>query len=169
MSGDGYTRLYATATGLLLVAAGLFGFLVGSEFGEASLTGSLIGIYAVNGWANTLHVLTGLLALGLASRSSRAWTWIGAVLFTGLGLWGILAPDGTLLAGILPAPRTVNTVNLLIGLSGFAALIAGPIRNRAGRKETRKRARRVRSRTASPAPGAGKPETEGSASARPGN
>jgi hypothetical protein len=146
VSGDGYTRLYATATGLLLVVAGLLGFLVGSDFEDPELTGSLLGFYPVNGWANSLHVLTGILALALAPRRSRTWAWIGALLFTGLGLWGVFAPDGTLLAGVLPASRSVNLVNLLLGLSAVLALSAGPLENRAERASTRKRARRVRPR-----------------------
>ena len=156
MSGDGYTRIYATATGLLLVAAGLLGFTVGSEFGGPELTGSLLGLYAVNGWANSLHVLVGIIALALAARASRIWALTGAVLFTVLGLWGILAPDGTLLAGVLPAPRTVNAINLLLGLTGIAALLAGPLEARADRKARSRRARRVRPRTVAgqAAPGA---------------
>lgn len=158
MSGDAFTRIYATATGLLLVAAGLFGFLVGSDFERPELTGSLLGFYAVNGWANSLHVVTGILALGLASRASRIWAWLAAILFTGIGLWGILAPDGTLLAGLLPAPRAVNLINLALGLLAFAALAAGPIQVRSEKAAVRKRARRVRPRVrAAGQAGSGRP------------
>ena len=147
MSGDRYTRLYASATGALLIAAGLVGFTVGSDFEDPELTGSLLGIYAVNGWANSLHVIAGIVALALAPRASRIWALTGALLFTGLGVWGVLAADGTLLAGLLPAPRTVNLVNLVLGLAGMAAFLAGPIEARAERASARKRARRVRPRT----------------------
>lgn len=149
MSGDGYTRLYASVTGVLLIAVGLFGFMVGSDFRDAELTGSLLGIYAVNGWANSLHVIAGIVALLLAPRASRLWALTGALLFTGLGVWGIVAADGTLLAGVLPAPRTVNLVNLILGVAGLAALLAGPIESRAARASARKRAKRIRSRTRS--------------------
>ena len=147
MSGDGYTRLYATVTGVLLTAAGLGGFLAGAEFENPDLTDSLLGFYAVNGWANAFHILAGIVALAFASRASRAWAVMAAILFTGLGVWGVLAPDGTLLAGLLPAPRTVNVINLLLGLLALAALVAGPVGARAERARTRKRARRVRPRT----------------------
>ena len=39
-----------------------------------------------------------------------------------LGVWGILAANGTWLLGGLPANRWVNLVNLLIGLLGIVAL-----------------------------------------------
>lgn len=159
MSGDGYTRIYATASGLLLVAVGLLGFAVGSEFGDPELTGSLLGIYAVNGWANSLHVLAGILALALAARASRAWALIGALLFTALGLWGILAPDGTLLAGVLPAPRTVNLINLLLGITAIAALGAGPLEARAIRKSRHRRAGRVRPRVGAVGAETGRPRS----------
>lgn len=159
MSGDGYTRIYATASGLLLVAAGLLGFTVGSEFEDPELTGSLLGLYAVNGWANSLHVLAGIIALALAARASRIWAFAGAALFTTLGLWGILAPDGTLLAGVLPAPRTVNVVNLLLGLTGIAVLMAGPLQTRAERKARSRRARRVKTRAPVGRPASGTTST----------
>ena len=165
MSGDGYTRLYATVSGALLTVAGLTGFLVGAEFGNPELTESLLGFYAVNGWANSFHVLAGLTALAFASRASRAWAVTAAVLFTGLGVWGVMAPDGTLLAGVLPAPRTVNSINLLLGILALVALVAGPSAARAERVRTRKRARRVRPRTTGSrrtAPGSG-----GAAAKRP--
>lgn len=156
MFGDGYTRIHATATGFVLVVSGLLGFLAGPEFENPELTGSLLGLYAVNGWANSLHLAIGLIALALAPGASRLWAFLAAVVFTGLGLWGVLAPDGTLLAGVLPATRTVNLINLLIGLSAVAALLAGPLRSRAERSSVRKRARRVRPRVkGSTATGAG--------------
>lgn len=148
VSGDGYTRLYATVTGAVLTAAGLFGFLVGAEFESPELTGTLLGFYEVNGWSNAFHTIAGVMALALAARGSRIWVVIAAILFTGLGIWGVLAPDGTLLAGVLPAPRTVNICNLLLGLLAVAALVAGPAQARAERRRTRKRARRVRPRPA---------------------
>ena len=39
----GYTRLYATVTGTLLVLIGLFGFLASSEFKTPYLTDDMLG------------------------------------------------------------------------------------------------------------------------------
>ncbi len=158
-----YTRLFAVCSSAFLVVIGLVGFLEDPSFTEPELFTSLPGDYAVNGWANSLHVLAGLLGLAMASRLSRAWAVITLLLFGGLGLWGVLAPDGTLLAGILPATRSVNAVNLLLALLALLALVAAAwpaIRKRtegliAPRERSRReeRARRARSRARRRAPG----------------
>jgi len=124
MDRTSYTRLFAVCASTFLVLLGLIGFLEDPSFTESGIYGSLPGDYAVNGWANALHVLTGLLGLTMAARLSRPFSLIALVLFGGLGLWGILAPDGTLLAGILPATRPVNAINLAIGLLALTALVA---------------------------------------------
>lgn len=151
-----YTRLFAVCSSTFLVAVGLIGFLEDPGFTEPEIYGSLPGDYAVNGWANSLHLLAGLLGLAMAPRLSRAWAVLALLLFGGLGLWGVLAPDGTLLAGILPATRSVNAINLLLGLAALVALVAAgwpAIRKWAGqldgpRRDSQRteRARRVRSR-----------------------
>lgn len=151
-----FTRLYATVTGLLLSLGGLAGFAVGSEFTEPTLTEDLLGFYPVNGWANSLHLLTGLLALSLARSGSPIWALLGGLFYSGLAIWGILAPDGQLLAGLLPATRSINVVNLLIGVSGLAAFLAarahgldlsGAARRRRIRRARKRRRRAARSGT----------------------
>lgn len=121
MDRAAFTRLYASSTGLLLCLLGLVGFAVGPEFAEPTLAEELPGSYPVNGWADSLHLVTGLAALALARSRPALWALIGGLLYTGLGIWGVLAPDGELLAGLLPAPRLVNAINLLIGLAGIGA------------------------------------------------
>jgi hypothetical protein len=143
----GYTRLYATASGLLLVVIGLAGFVENPEFTDPELWSELFGFYAVNGWANALHVATGLLALLLARSLSRLWALIAFAGFTGLGLWGVLAPNATLLFGVLPAERSVNALNLALGGLALLALLASRwdrISNAAGIWERRVRESRVR-------------------------
>lgn len=125
MERTSYTRLFAVCSSTFLVLLGLVGFIEDASFTEPEIYGFLPGDYGVNGWANALHVLTGLMGLAMAARLSRAWALIALVLFGGLGLWGILAPDGTLLAGVLPATRSVNAINLVIGLLALFALVAG--------------------------------------------
>ena len=157
MDRAAFTRFYASSTGLLLCLIGLVGFAVGPEFAEPSLTGDLPGSYPVNGWVDSLHLATGLAALALARSRPAAWALLGGLLYTGLGLWGILAPDGELLAGLLPAPRVVNATNLAIGLTGLAALIATRTpRLRtpgAGRRRRMRKARRRRRKVTPPQAG----------------
>ena len=123
MERTGYARLYATVTGTVLVLAGFIGLLVNSEFDTPELTGDLL-FYPVNGWSNLLHVGAGLLGLLLARPLPRLFSLVAGIAFTGLGVWGLVATDGTLLFDVLPATRSVNLINLAIGLTGLAAFTA---------------------------------------------
>lgn len=124
MERIGYTRVYATVTGVLLVLLGLFGMLENAEFDQSRLSSELFGFFAVNGWSNTFHIVAGLIALVLARPAPRLYALLAAVVFIGLGAWGILAENGRLLLGELPAERTVNLFNLLLGAGAVAALLA---------------------------------------------
>lgn len=117
-------RLYSTVAGTLLASLGLAGFLVSSEFRNPELTSDLLGIYPVNGWVSSLHLVAGLIGLALAGRLPRLFALLAGVGFTALGLSGVLAPNGELLFGCLPAPRTVNLIYLGIGLLGLLAVVA---------------------------------------------
>lgn len=141
----GYTRLYATATGVGLVLLGLFGMLENAELDLPELHSDLLGLYAVNGWANLLHIALGLLALVMARRWSRLYALIAALLFIGLGLWGVLAANSELLFSKLPAEREVNLLNLILGFSALACLLAS-YWDRIGRAMSERKARR-RTRT----------------------
>lgn len=146
MARTAYTRLYATVSGTLLILFGLAGMLENSEFPKPSLWSELFGFYAVNGWANALHITLGMIALLLAQGISRLWALIAAVVFLGLGFWGVLAPNAELLFGVLPATRPVNLINLLLGGFALAALVASrwdKIRAAAANREERLGKRRT--------------------------
>lgn len=142
----GYTQLYASLSGVLLVLLGLTGMLENAEFQAPELWSKLLGFYAVNGWANSVHILLGLLALLLAPALSRLWALLASLIFLGLGVWGVLAPNSELLFGVLPAERTVNVLNLVLGGLAVLALIASRwdrITDVAGIWERRMRDRRI--------------------------
>jgi hypothetical protein len=153
----GYTRLYATVSGTLLVLAGLAGMLENAEFTESELWSELLGFYAVNGWANAVHIVLGLLALLLAPALSRLWALIAAIGFLAIGIWGVTAPNGELLFGVLPATRAVNLLNLLLGATALVALLASRwdrisaaaatwTRRMSDRRADRRRRRKIRER-----------------------
>lgn len=119
-----YARLFSTIAGLALVALGLAGFATAAGFRNPEITSDLVGFYPVNGWANTLHLAAGLIGLGLARPLPRLFALVAGILFFALGVWGVLAPDGHLLFGVLPATRSVNLLNLLLGAFGLVAYIA---------------------------------------------
>ena len=142
----GYTRLYATLSGALLVLLGLAGLIENSQFDEPELWSELFGFYAVNGWASLVHIGLGMAALLLAQSLSRLWAVIATFVFLGMGIWGVLAANATLLFGVLPATRPVNGLNLLLGALALVALIAGRwdrIAAIASEREERIRKRRV--------------------------
>jgi hypothetical protein len=146
MARTAYTRLYATVSGTLLILLGLAGMVENSEFPEPSLWSELLGFYAVNGWSNTIHIVLGVVALLLAQGLSRLWAILAALVFLALGFWGVLAADGELLFGVLPATRAVNLINLLFGGFALAAFVASrwdKIRSAAADREQRLRKRRV--------------------------
>jgi len=149
----GYTRLYATSAGVVLVLLGLFGLLKSAEFDVPELYSQLLGFYAINGWSNLLHIFVGLLGLVMARRLSRPFALIAAVLFIGLGTWGILAPNSDLLFTKLPAERWVNLFNLILGLAAAGCLVASfwdrftkSVRDRIERRRTRHSRREQRRR-----------------------
>lgn len=171
MERTAYARLYATTTGALLVLLGFVGLLVNSEFRAPELTSDLLGFYAVNGWANVLHVGIGLLGLLLARPLPRLYALLAGVFLTGLAVWGFVAADGTLLFGGLPALRWVNALNLLLGLAGLIAYAASRwdrITARAGglgswigaraeaRRQKRRRRKLKKRRSRAPARSAGR-------------
>ncbi len=120
----GYTRLYATLSGALLILLGLAGLIENAQFDEPELWSELFGFYAVNGWLSLLQIGLGLIALLLAQRSSRLWALLACIVFLGLGIMGVLAANSTLLFGVLPATRPVNALNLLLGSLALVALAA---------------------------------------------
>ncbi|MEX1219501.1 MAG: DUF4383 domain-containing protein [Solirubrobacterales bacterium] len=146
MARTAYTRLYATVSGTLLILLGLAGMLENSEFPKPDLWSELFGFYAANGWASAAHIALGMTALLLAQRISRLWALLAATVFLGLGFWGVLAPNGDLLFGALPATRPVNLINLLFGGFAVAALVASRwdrIRSAVTNREQRLKNRRV--------------------------
>ena len=155
MERTAYARLYATTAGAFLVLLGFVGLLENTEFSAKELTTELFGFYAINGWSGIFHVGAGLLGLLLARPLPRLYAIVAGVVFTALGIWGLLAANGTWLLGGLPANRWVNLINLLIGIAGIVAYTAsrwdrisgwaGGLESRfEARAETRRQKRRRR-------------------------
>jgi hypothetical protein len=162
MERTAYARLYATLTGAFLVLLGFVGLLVNTEFSARELTDELLGFYTINGWSGVFHVGAGLIGLVLARPLPRLYALLAGIVFTALGVWGILATNGTWLLDGLPATRWVNLINLLIGLGGLCAYAASRwdritawagglgarFEARAERRRQKRRRRKVRKRRA---------------------
>lgn len=86
MEDPGSTRLFATLVGAALVIFGIVGFFFDSSFERPDGIGEALGLFAVNGWANSFHVLTGAAGLLLAGFASRAYTIGVCVTYAGIAI-----------------------------------------------------------------------------------
>jgi hypothetical protein len=120
-------RLYATILGATLVVAGIVGFFYSASFGSPGKVEQALGIFAVNGWTNVLHILTGALGLWMAGYASRQYAlWLGA-LYLAAALWGFAIGSGDSTLGLLPVNTADNILHLAIGALGVGAALSTPV------------------------------------------
>lgn len=126
MDGPSPARLYATLVGAALVVVGIVGFFYSSSFGAPGEVDEVFGVFAVNGWANVLHILSGALGLFVAGYASRWFSlWLGT-LYVAVALWGFAIGSGEAILGFLPVNTGDNLLHLLLGALGVAAALATP-------------------------------------------
>ena len=126
MDGPSPARLYATAAGAALVVFGIVGFFYSASFGSPGEVKEAFGLFAVNGWANILHILIGALGLIAADYASRRYSlWLGAF-FVGLALWGFTIGSGEAILGFLPVSTGDNLLHLATGALGVLAALGTP-------------------------------------------
>jgi hypothetical protein len=127
MDAPSPARLYATSVGATLVVAGIVGFFYSASFGSPGQVDDALGIFAVNGWTNVLHILTGALGLLMAGYASRQYSlWLGA-LYLIAALWGFAIGGGESILGFLPVNTADNVLHLAIGALGIAAALSTPV------------------------------------------
>lgn len=143
MDGPSPARLYASLVGAALVIFGLAGFFYSASLGGPGDVGEVLGVFAVNGWLNLLHILSGALGLLLAGHAARRYAlWLGAA-YLALAVWGF-AIGGDPILGFLPASAADNLLHLALGALGVAAALAtpGPARRKGRPRRRRRSARR---------------------------
>jgi hypothetical protein len=124
-------RLYATLVGAALVVLGILGFFYSASFGSPGEVDDMLGIFAVNGWTNVLHIVTGALGLLVAGFASRRYAlWLGA-LYVAVAVWGFLLGSGGEILGFLPVNTGDNLLHLGLGALGLAAVAATPAKRTA--------------------------------------
>ena len=123
-------RLYAMVVGAVLVAAGIIGFFYNGHFGSGDnvfgndTSVKVLGILAVNGWHNIVHLATGalgLLAVGYAARTYALG--LGAVYIV-VAVWGFIIGSGDSILSIVPVNTADNVLHLLLGVVGILAGLA---------------------------------------------
>ncbi len=136
MDGPSPARLYATTVGAALVVAGIVGFFYSASFGSPGEVEKAFGVFAVNGWDNVLHILTGALGLIAADYASRRYSfWLG-VFYVALALWGFTIGSGEAILGFLPVDTGDNLLHLVLGALGVLAALGTPV----AKQKTRKKA-----------------------------
>lgn len=126
MDGPSPARLYATLVGAALLLAGILGFFYSASFGAPGEIDEMLGIFAVNGWVNVLHVLTGALGLIAADYSSRRYSlWMGGF-YVVLALWGFALGSDSAILDLLPRGDGTNALHLVLGALGVAAALGTP-------------------------------------------
>src|SRR4051794_34830339 len=113
---------YCLIAGVLLLAAGVFGFFADGSFdvGDNLQGGSFVG-FEVNGLHNLIHVASGaLLIVGSRERASaRAVAIAFGVTYALVALIGIV--DGSDVIGLIPINGADNVLHVLLALIGIVA------------------------------------------------
>jgi hypothetical protein len=123
-------RLYCTLVGAVLVIVGILGFFWEASFatGDSIKSDDVIGILAVNGWHNLVHLLIGLLLLACAGSAARTAALGVGLLYVVLAIWGFLEVENGfgVLLDLVPINNEDNWLHLILGLTGLAAGAASP-------------------------------------------
>ena len=120
-------RLYCTLVGAVLVIAGILGFFYEASFdtGDSIQADEVLGILAVNGWHNLVHLAIGLLLLAAAGSAARTAALGVGLLYLVLAIWGFIESDNVLIS-LIPINDEDNVLHLILGLTGLAAGAATP-------------------------------------------
>jgi hypothetical protein len=79
MESPSPARLFATLAGAGLMIYGIGGFFFDASFARPGDLREALGLFSVNGWANSFHVITGAIGLLLAGFASRRYAiWLTA-------------------------------------------------------------------------------------------
>lgn len=127
-------RLYATLVGGALVIAGILGFFYSSGFSTGKAVSreseEVLGILAVNGWHNLIHILTGAIGLAVAGSygGARAYALIFGVVYVIVAILGFISFGGVeeSILSLIPVNTEDNILHLLIGIAGLGAYTATP-------------------------------------------
>ncbi len=136
MEAPSPARLYATATGATLAVLGIVGFFYSASFGSPGAVGEVFGVFAVNGWVNVVHALTGALGLLAADYHSRRYAQAIGLFYVVLGAWGFTIGSGEAVLGFLPANAADNLLYLALGVLGLLAARGTPVVKREERAAT---------------------------------
>ena len=135
MEGSSPARLYCLLVGGVLVAAGILGFFYEASFaaGDEIKADKVVGILAVNGWHNLVHLSIGgllLIAAGSAARPAAMFIGLLYLVLAGLGFIAtggdgisFVAENGALI-DLVPVNDEDNWLHVILGVTGVLAALA---------------------------------------------
>ena len=130
MEASSPARLYCTLVGAVLVIAGIIGFFYSASFdtGSAIESEEALGLLAVNGWHNLVHLGIGVILLIGANSAAREFALGVGLLYLVLAVWGFLIVDNGFgdILNLVPINTEDNFLHLILGLTGVAAGAATP-------------------------------------------
>ena len=112
------------------MVVGIIGFFYDASFGTGNDldTDDVLGILAVNGWHNLVHIATGLLGLAAAGYAARTYALALGLAYLLIAIWGFIEAEngfGAILE-VIPVNTEDNFLHLILGLTGLAAGAATP-------------------------------------------
>lgn len=137
IEGAGPARLYCLLIGGALVLAGVLGFFYEASFaaGDEIVADEVLGLLAVNGWHNVVHMAIGALLLAAAGGAARPAALLIGVLYLALAVLGFIATGGDgigfvasdgVLVDLVPVNDEDNVLHVILGASGIVAALATP-------------------------------------------
>jgi len=141
-----FAQWYCAVAGVLLVVAGLLGYIADSSFrtGGTLQGDSLFGL-EVNGWHNVVHLVSGIVLLAAANTRPTAKTvsWAFGAVYLVVFLWGAI--DGNNVLGVFPVNPADNVFHLLLALAAWLCAYVSPTTK--GQQRERRRAKLARRRS----------------------
>ena len=113
---------YCVVFGLVLLLAGLLGFIVDATFDTGgALDGDKLVVFEVNGWHNLVHIASGLFLLAMSPRraSARAGAIGFGVVYGAVAIIGLV--DGNDVLGLIPVNPADNVLHIAISAAGIVA------------------------------------------------
>jgi hypothetical protein len=109
------------------VLAGILGFFYEASFdtGDSIQADEVLGILAVNGWHNLVHIAIGLLLIAAAGSAARSAALAVGLVYLVLGIWGLMEDDNVILS-LVPVNDEDNVLHLILGVLGLGAGAATP-------------------------------------------
>jgi hypothetical protein len=121
-------QLFALGLGALLVIVGVAGFFWSASFAVG--TGArveqdfVLGLLAVNGWHNLVHLVTGAIGLAVAEshNAARAYALVVGAVYIVITILGFIQEDAII--GLVAINTEDNILHVLIGVAGVGAGLA---------------------------------------------